>query len=761
MAISCDYCGEHHLIGNCPYNPDAYGHMEDHSWNQQQNSSWCDQNAQNFFYQNNFASTADMSWQYNPHQDHSNSLEETFQDFIARPDSLMEFNQLLQQCSNIQEPSNSMDVILVRMDVHLREAEERSRRSTYAMDTMPQQLIHRDTEIPMLEHVDEKCPNEPIQQIATSTVDELGQSNATTTLNEAEKGDASANSKESDAKNSTTMLMRKQESLNCSLSQLPWQSLDYMLDQQDGNTLSIEYEKVFLEEPTLLDLKPSTEGYDSFGYDTQSMVIPLDISATPKSLLMEIIEKFEENGGWMREEFKTYSPSLDLNKILAEDCHVNWLEQQLPRQRRLHPTMLEVDDNETTQRVHAMAISCDYCGEHHSIGNCPYNPDAHGHMEDHSWNQQQNSSWYDQNAQNFFFQNNFASTADMSWQYNPHQDHSNSLEETFQDFMARPDSLMEFNQLPQQCSNIQEPSNSMDVILARMDVHLREAEERSRRSTYAMDTMPQQLIHRDTEIPMLEVKEQCEENSLICEEQLEHVIQKHVDEKCPNEPIQQISTATVEELGQSNATTTLNETEKGDASANSKESDAKNATTTLMRKQESLNCSLSQLPWQSLDYMLDQQDGNTLSIDATPKSLLMEIIEKFEENGGWMREEFKTYSPSLDLNIILAEECHGNWLEQQLPQQRRLHPTMLEVDDNEVIKWLDVDIIFSNNIFMPSRTIVGWRVCMDYKGTRKKDTSTMVTQEGVAEIPLTQLFLGRIVTRWRVRMDYKKYLRKS
>ncbi|KAK8986632.1 hypothetical protein V6N11_010186 [Hibiscus sabdariffa] len=108
--------------------------------------------------------------------------------------------------------------------------------------------------------------------------------------------------------------------------------------------------------------------------------------------------------------------------------------------------------------------------------------------------------------------------------------------------MARPNSLVEFNQLPQQCSNIQGPSKSMDATLARMDVHLREAEERSRRSTYAMDTMPQQLIYRDTEIPMLEVNEQCEENSLICEEQLEPLIQKHVDEKCPNEPIQQIAT---------------------------------------------------------------------------------------------------------------------------------------------------------------------------------------------------------------------------
>ncbi|KAL4335763.1 hypothetical protein GQ457_07G008410 [Hibiscus cannabinus] len=460
-----------------------------------------------------------------------------------------------------------------------------------------------------------------------------------------------------------------------------------------------------------------------------------------------------------------------------------------------------------------MAISCDYCGDHHSIGNCPYNPDAYGHMEDHSWTQQQNSSWYDQNAQNFFYHNNFASTADMSWQYNPHQDHSNSLEETFQAFIARPDSLMEFNQLPKQCSNIQEPSNSMYAILARMDVHLREAEERSRRSTYAMDNMLQQLIPRDTEISMQEVNVQCEENSSICVEQLEPLNQEHADMKeFPNELNQQIVIAMVEGPEQSNATTTLNEAEKGDASANSKESDAKNATTTLMRKHESLNCSYPQLPRQSHDFMLDKQDENTLlmeydkvivepfelfqkspsplqvfleeptlldlklpkkgydclgddtqsmviplDISATPKSLLMEIIEKSEETGGWMREELKTYSPSLDLNRILAEDCHGNWLGQQLPRQRRLHPTMMEFGESEVIKWLNVNIIFPNNIFMPSETIARWRLCMDYKGTRRKDTSTMLKTEGVAEIPLTQLFLGRLVTRWRVQLDYKKY----
>ncbi|KAK8624550.1 hypothetical protein V6N13_065887 [Hibiscus sabdariffa] len=93
------------------------------------------------------------------------------------------------------------------------------------------------------------------------------------------------------------------------------------------------------------------------------------------------------------------------------------------------------------------------------------------------------------------------------------------------------------------------------------------------------------------------------------------------------------------------------------------------------------------------------------TICAVPKSLLMEMFKKSEDNDTWKLDDFRNDVPSIDFQRILAEDCHGNWLEQQLPQQRRLHPTMLEVNANEVIKWLDVVIIFPNHMFMPSGTI--------------------------------------------------------
>ncbi|KAK9043393.1 hypothetical protein V6N11_071738 [Hibiscus sabdariffa] len=138
------------------------------------------------------------------------------------------------------------------------------------------------------------------------------------------------------------------------------------------------------------------------------------------------------------------------------------------------------------------------------------------------------------------------------------------------------------------------------------------------------------------------------------------------------------------------------------------------------------------------------------TIYGAPKSLLMEMFKKSEDNDTWKLDDFKNDVHSIDFQRIFAEDCHNNWLEQQLPQQRRLHQTMMEVKANEVIKWLDVITIFPNPIFMPLGKITRWSIYMNFKGKRNKNISTVAAQREVAEIPLAQVFLGRIVTRWRV-----------
>ena len=91
------------------------------------------------------------------------------------------------------------------------------------------------------------------------------------------------------------------------------------------------------------------------------------------------------------------------------------------------------------------------------------------------------------------------------------------------------------------------------------------------------------------------------------------------------------------------------------------------------------------------------------------------------------------------MHRILLEDGHKPSVE----AQRRLNPTMKEVVRKEVLKWLDAEVIYlisdsawvspvqvpkkegiivtkiENNILLPSRTVTGWRICIDYRKLNK------------------------------------------
>ena len=106
--------------------------------------------------------------------------------------------------------------------------------------------------------------------------------------------------------------------------------------------------------------------------------------------------------------------------------------------------------------------------------------------------------------------------------------------------------------------------------------------------------------------------------------------------------------------------------------------------------------------------------------------------------------DIKGISPTLCMHKILLEDNSKNKIE----SQRRLNPIMKEVVKKEIIKWLDTGIIYpisdsvsvsaiqcvpkkggimvvtnEKNELIPTRIVLGWRVCMDYrrlnKATRK------------------------------------------
>ncbi|KAL4283785.1 hypothetical protein GQ457_16G021310 [Hibiscus cannabinus] len=123
---------------------------------------------------------------------------------------------------------------------------------------------------------------------------------------------------------------------------------------------------------------------------------------------------------------------------------------------------------------------------------------------------------------------------------------------------------------------------------------------------------------------------------------------------------------------------------------------------------------------------------------------LINMLAKHKKAIGWSIADIKGISPAICSHKILLEEGHNNSIE----AQRRLNPAMKQVVMKEIIKWLDAGIIFpisdsawvsrvqcvpkkggmtvvsnEKNELIPTRTVTGWRVCMDYrklnKATRK------------------------------------------
>ena len=132
------------------------------------------------------------------------------------------------------------------------------------------------------------------------------------------------------------------------------------------------------------------------------------------------------------------------------------------------------------------------------------------------------------------------------------------------------------------------------------------------------------------------------------------------------------------------------------------------------------------------------------SLIAEEEDKLLRILRNHKDVLGWSMADLKGIRLSMCMHRILIEDGHKPSME----AQRRLNPTMNEVVHKEVLKWLDAGVIYpisdsawvspvqvvpkkggttviktENKILLPSRTVTGWRICIDYhklnKATRK------------------------------------------
>ena len=127
--------------------------------------------------------------------------------------------------------------------------------------------------------------------------------------------------------------------------------------------------------------------------------------------------------------------------------------------------------------------------------------------------------------------------------------------------------------------------------------------------------------------------------------------------------------------------------------------------------------------------------------DAEEQKLL-KILKNYQESIAWSIDELKGISLLICMHKILLEESGKQYVE----HQRRLNPVMKEVVRKEVLKWLNAGFIYAisdspwvspvhvvpkkggftvirneKNELIPTRTVTGWRVCINY---RKLNTAT-------------------------------------
>ena len=130
------------------------------------------------------------------------------------------------------------------------------------------------------------------------------------------------------------------------------------------------------------------------------------------------------------------------------------------------------------------------------------------------------------------------------------------------------------------------------------------------------------------------------------------------------------------------------------------------------------------------------------ALTESEEKKFLEILRKYKEAIAWSIEDLKGISPSICMHKILLNDNAKTSIE----HQRRLNLVMKEVVRKEVLKWLNAGFIYvisdsswvspvhvvpkkggfnvirnEKNELIPTRTVIGWRVCIDY---RKLNTAT-------------------------------------
>ena len=128
------------------------------------------------------------------------------------------------------------------------------------------------------------------------------------------------------------------------------------------------------------------------------------------------------------------------------------------------------------------------------------------------------------------------------------------------------------------------------------------------------------------------------------------------------------------------------------------------------------------------------------SLSNVEEDILLKILKEHKEEIGWSLADIKGIRLSMCMHRILLEKDNKPTVD----AQRSLNPSMKEVVQNEVLKWLDAGVIYhisdsswvslvqvvpkkgrtivvinEKNELLLTRTVTGWRICIDYQRLNK------------------------------------------
>ncbi|CAN6712804.1 unnamed protein product [Malus baccata var. baccata] len=147
-----------------------------------------------------------------------------------------------------------------------------------------------------------------------------------------------------------------------------------------------------------------------------------------------------------------------------------------------------------------------------------------------------------------------------------------------------------------------------------------------------------------------------------------------------------------------------------------------------------------------------------VDLSSTEEDKLLRILRSHQDAIGWTIADIKGISPTICMHKILMQDG----VKPAIDAQRRLNPIMKEVVRNEVMKLLDVGMIYpisnskwisptqvvpkhsgitvvknDNNEFVPTHLTTGWRMCVDYRKINAGYNQIPVAPEDQEKITFT------------------------